>query len=134
MADISITATSFRCGTDATVRLYTAGASLTPGMPVYQNTSDLEVYGCDNDASASAKCIGIAASYGTDGGGVVVQTAGSCTLGGTLTKGLYYYVSGNAGGVAPVADVTSSKYVTTIGYASSTTVLVIDIKDTQVTV
>lgn len=55
------------------------------------------------------------ASRGTDRGPI--------TIGATLTAGVAYYCSGTAGGIAPVADVTTGWYVTIVGIATSTTVL-----------
>lgn len=125
MADVSITAANVRPSTDAKVRVVTAGATVTAGQPVYKDTSDSNEWkGCDNDAAASAKCEGIAMTNAADGEGLVILTEGSWTAGGTLTKGTVYFVSGNAGGIAPAADVTSAKYVTPIGVASSTSVMI----------
>ena len=55
--------------------------------------------------------------------GVVAVRDVYFTPGATLTNGIAYYVSQNAGAIAPVADIGSGNYATVIGIARSTTIL-----------
>jgi hypothetical protein len=52
-----------------------------------------------------------------------VQTAGTLTLGATMTAGTVYYLSDTPGGICPLADVGAGEYVEVIGVATSTTVM-----------
>ena len=63
---------------------------------------------------------------------VAVCTAGPVTIGATIAAGLFYYLSGTAGGICPIADVAAGDYPCVIGYGLSTTVLQVAINYTGV--
>jgi predicted lysophospholipase L1 biosynthesis ABC-type transport system permease subunit len=80
-----------------------------------------------NSGTAAARVpIGIAAHASLAGQPLTVQYDGLITLGAVLTAGVAYYLSGTAGGICPVADLTTGNYPTIIGIATTTSVL--DIK------
>jgi hypothetical protein len=53
-------------------------------------------------------------------GPVVVARAGTeVNLGATLAIGTVYAVSANLGGIAPISDLLSTEYITTLGTAKT---------------
>ena len=52
-----------------------------------------------------------------------MQTGGKITIGATVVPGTMYGISATAGGICPMADLTTGNYVTPLGLAISTTVL-----------
>jgi hypothetical protein len=125
MADISITGTSTVAGSGARIVEGTAGAALTGGQVVYLDsaTNTYKLADCNSATAAVRSPAGIALHSAASGQPIAVQTAGSLTLGGTLTAGVVYYLSGTPGGVRPVADNTTGDYPVALGIATSTTVL-----------
>lgn len=133
MTDISITAANVIAGSNATIRHGTAGATITAGQVVYLDQATTGRWKLADGDSASAESragavAGIALNGASDGQPIAVQTAGDITIGGTLTAGDPYYLSGTAGGICPAADVTGGVYNTLLGLASSATVLALDIQ------
>lgn len=124
-ADISITAANVAPGAGAVTNTGTAGEALTAGQLVYKKASDGKYYKADcNSATAEVRVASAIAVTGSAAGQpVVVQKGGSLTIGGTLTAGVAYYLSGTAGGLRPVADNTTGDYPEIVGIATSTTVL-----------
>ncbi len=98
----------------------------TRGQLVYEDSANGGKFNlCDNDAAASGRMKGILlVDVGAGGQGVAALPGAVVTFAGAVTgatKGVVYYVSGTAGGIAPVADVTTGKYVTLALLALSTT-------------
>ena len=52
---------------------------------------------------------------------VTVQTEGEVDIGGTVTVGGVYVLSGTAGAIAPVADLATGDYTTVIGIGKTAT-------------
>jgi hypothetical protein len=137
MADISQTAANVASGSGSLkTELVQYGESVTQGMPLYQSSTDSKYYQCDaNDGIAKAACKRIALTPGTtDTYGVVAvpsTTSGKAliNLGATLAVGTMYAVSATKGGIAPIADISSTQFVTAIGFAVSASLL-----DFQVTI
>lgn len=132
MADISITAANVKAGGNAITRQGVAGETITAGQVVTLNTAGKFVKS-DNDATGLKDVVGIALHGASTDQPLAVQTGGDITIGATLTAGTAYYLSGTAGGICAVADVTSGHDVILIGLATSTTVLQLRITDTGVT-
>ena len=87
----------------------TAGATIagaTLPVPVYQNTTDNEVYACDADQAATIEFFGFAISDGTDGNAIIVQHTG--IVGGFtgLDEGEKYYVQDTAGTIGKTPGTT----------------------------
>lgn len=125
MADLSITATSVVKGSNAVVGTGTAGATITAGQSIYIDSSDSDkVKLADaNASSATATCRGIALHGASADQPIDYIISGSLTMGAILTQGRVYVVSATAGGIAPVSDLTTGWYTTTLGVATSTSVL-----------
>jgi hypothetical protein len=135
MADISITAASVLAGTNAIKVQGIAGAAITAGQQLYLDTTTNTWKLADNDAAAAAahQAAGTALNNAAAGQPISVQTGGDVTIGGTLTAGVVYYLSGTAGGICPVADLTSGHAVCTVGMAKSASVLTLGYQFTGVT-
>jgi len=120
--DITVTATEVEL-VSGNAASYTAGETITAGMPLYLSSwTDNRVYKADNNTGDSRKVelVGIALHAATAGQPIIVQTSGVIDIGATLTLGETYVVSATAGGIAPIADLSSS-YVSHIGIATDTT-------------
>lgn len=103
---------------------------------VYKDTtaSDVIKLADANSSSLTATVIGIALTGASTGQPVVYQTSGRLTIGGTITSGGVYVASATAGGVAPVADLASGWRTSTIGIGVSTTVLDVQIHNSDAVV
>lgn len=136
MADLSITAASVLAGATAKRKLGTAGATITAGKVVYLDESDSEykLADCDSATAAVRSPDGIALNGAADGQPLVVLEEGPITIGATLTAGTTYYLSPNAGGICPLADVLAGDYPVIIGIATSTTVLEVQIQEAGVAI
>lgn len=131
MTDISITAANVKAGAGAAIVHGTAGETITAGQVVYLTGGEYKL--ADNDGTGTTTPSGIALNGASDGQPLAVQTAGDITIGGTLTAGTAYYLSGTPGGICPVADVTTGDTVAQLGLAKSTTVLALRIQVPGVT-
>ena len=103
---------------------FNAGATIngaTLPVPVYQNTTDNEVYACDANVATALNFIGFAISDGTNGNAIIVQHTG--TVGGFsgLDEGELYYVQDVAGTIGT----TKGTYAILVGIAISETELII---------
>lgn len=125
MADLTITATSVVPGSDAVKVERTALSTITAGQPVYIDTSTNKVAPVDTDSATAAvrTVYGIALNGAAANQPVVVQTAGSITIGATVAVGTIYVASDTAGGIKPEADLAAGDYTSVIGIATSTTVI-----------
>jgi hypothetical protein len=124
MADLSITTANVRLKSAGRVTVQTAGESLVEGDPVYLAT-DNKWYRCDaNDGAIKARCGGIAlTSAAANGFFVMAQPGCDLDIGATLAVGETYVVSVNVGKIAPIGDLASSSWVTTLGVATATSTL-----------
>ncbi len=136
MADLTLTAANVLAGSNATTNLGTAGATITAGQVVYfdDTTKTYKLADTDSATAAVRSPIGLALNGASAGQPLMVQTGGDITLGAVLTAGVAYYLSGTAGGICPVADVTSGDYPVILGMAKSTSVLAIKIVEAGVAI
>lgn len=136
MADLSITAANVVKGTGAVPDASkVAGETVTAGQTVYLKASDNRWWKSQADAtSTEAAASGIALNGASAGQPLVVQTAGEITIGATVAVGGVYVVSATAGGIAPVADLASTNYLTVIGYGKTTAIIVMDVNPTGIQV
>lgn len=121
MADVTITAANV-AKTTGTIQNGTAGATITAGQALYEDTADsnkLKLADADN-TSTTATIKGVALNGAASGQPVsYLQAGATMDLGATLTVGTVYVLSGTAGGIAPYADLASNDYVTIVGYATA---------------
>lgn len=127
MTDLSITATSVKAGGNAIIAHGLAGVAITAGQPVYLDAATGTYKLADNNLAGAENVTGIALNGAASGQPVAVQTSGDITIGATLTAGSAYCLSATAGGIAPVADLTTGNVVIQLGLAKSTTVLALRI-------
>lgn len=127
MADLTITAANVVKGSGANLnRDGFAGESVTAGQPVYKKSSDQKWWKSQSDGTAAeAEVQGIASHAAAADQPLAVQTGGQMVMGATLTAGQTYYVSNTAGGICPYADLGTGDYVSPVGYAVSTTTLLV---------
>jgi hypothetical protein len=131
MADITVTAANVALGASTTpTQIVQYGEAVTQGQPLYRLAADGKWYRTDaNDGVAKAVVGAIALTPGaTNAFGLVAlpsSVAGQSlvNLGATLAVGTVYAVSANVGGIAPIADITSTQFVTVIGIATTTALL-----------
>lgn len=130
MTDISITAANVVAGTDAQTERGISGATITAGQWVYKDTSTGRYELADNDSATATVRVprGVALNSASDGQPLVIQKSGLCTIGGTLTAGVAYYLSDTPGGMIPVADLGSGEYPCLLGIATTTAILDINIQ------
>lgn len=131
MADLSITAANVVAGSGAKKATGTAGATITAGQVVYFDRTDSKYKLADTDsATAAARSpAGIALHASANNQPLTVLTSGPVTIGATVAVGDVYYLSGTAGGLAPVADVAAGDYPCVIGICTSTSVLNVKIQE-----
>ncbi len=137
MADLSQTAANVAIsGKNTKTKQVQFGEAVTQGMPVYEASADSKYYKCDaNDTLAKAACKGIVLTpASTNGYGLIALPATEdskslVNLGATLTVGTMYAVSATVGAICPIADITSTQFPTSIGFAVSSSLL-----DFQVTI
>lgn len=135
MADISVTAGNVLAGSNAKTKKGTAGATVTAGQPVYEDSSDnFSLKPADANASAAAaKAVGIALHGASDGQPLeYVYEDDDFTPGATLSLSVaadsgVYVLSGTAGGIAPVGDLASTMYPVILGVAKSTSKMILKI-------
>jgi len=134
MTDISITAANVVSGSDARTVAGVAGEAITAGQALYKAAATGRWMKADADAATAEarEAKGISLNGASTGQPVNVQTSGKITIGGTLTPGIAYYLSGTAGGICPVADVGTGEYVDLIGMATTAAVLDLEFNYTAV--
>jgi hypothetical protein len=128
MAVLTITAASVAKGARTNTKNGTAGAAITQGQPVYLDAATSTLFPADADVLASAAVVGIALNAASTGQPVTYQTSGPITIGATVVTGTAYYASTTAGGICLESDLASGDFATFLGFATSTTVITLDIK------
>lgn len=121
MADITITAANVLF-TSGTKEQKNAGAALTAGQVVYlDSAADTYKLAQADGTAAEVDARGIALHAAGIGQPATIARSGSViNIGGTTAKTTTYCVSAAAGGVAPLADLTSGQRICELGYATAT--------------
>lgn len=128
--DVSITASNVVPSANAVIRFGTAGATITAGQLIYQDTADTDAAGqgkaklSDANAAAALRVVdGIAinsASAGQIVAFVTYDPALQIAASG-LTANTILISSATAGGIAPSADLTTGWYLTVVAVVKSST-------------
>lgn len=129
MADISITASAVVPSSSATIASGKAGEAINAGQLVYKDATDSnKIKLADANSAAKVGVIGMAInSAGAAGQYVTYVTKDpELTIGGTRTVGAIYILSATAGGVAPVADLTTGWYSAPIAVVKTATAIALD--------
>ena len=128
MADLSITAADVKKTDTTLIAEGIAGGTVTAGQAVYRDsTASNKLKAADADVLASAAAVGIALHGASADQPLKYAIGGNLTLSSVMTVGAVYVVSTTAGGIAPVADLSSGDYVTLLGIATTATNLKISI-------
>lgn len=100
----------------------TAGETIAAGQAVYQDAADANKLKLAHAAGAVelAAVRGIALHGSLANQPLRIQTGGVITIGATLVLGEPYFLSQNAGGICPSADLGGSEFVSFIGIATTT--------------
>ncbi len=129
MANVSITPGSVLKTSTTVLEQGIAGATILAGQWVYRDATDSNHYKlADTDSGTEAVRLprGMALNGASDGQPLQIARSGSVTLGGTVTKAVVYYLSGDAGAICPIGDVAAGDYTCVLGIA--TTAALFDIK------
>lgn len=123
MSDVAITAANVVHDINFQSANGTAGATITAGQLLYLDAGTNTYKLADANASeAAATVAGIALHAALSGQPIRFQIAGDITIGGTLTVGGIYVASATAGGLAPVADLTTGMYTTVVLIGRTSTI------------
>ena len=124
-SDLSITTANFlpSASIAAKKEIGKAGAAITIGQLLYYDDTAASWKLADANVAAASVCWGIAGSAAAIGQPVIVITEDpDLTLGATLSMTApIYCLSATAGGIAPVADLTTGWYPNVVLIATSTT-------------
>lgn len=129
MTDLSVTAANVLKGANAKTRHGVAGATITAGQTLYEDSADnFKLKAADADASAAAaNCVGVALHGASSGQPLeYVYEDDDFTPGATLTLSVgtaipVYVLSDTAGGIMPAADLEAGDYPVFLMVAKSTT-------------
>ena len=135
MADLSVTAANVKLVSGPTEDI-TAAAAITAGQVVYKEAASNDAKLSDNDsATAEVRAIrGIALhAAAIDQPLKIAKNTAIVEFGAILTAGVDYYLSGTAGGICPRADVTTGDDPVRVGIATTTSRLLLDFADPDVT-
>lgn len=135
MAALSITAASVLAGPNAKKRRGIAGATITAGQAVYEDSADSSKFKlADADASAAtAKVAGIALHGASNGQPLeIAYEDDDFTPGATLSLSAagdtgIYVLDGTAGSIAPMDDLAAGDFPVILMVAKSTTKAVLKI-------
>lgn len=123
MADIVITSSNVVPGADAPWASGLLGETGTAGQAVYLDKSGaVELVKLAQATNlAASRAVGVLTNGGSSGQSCRYQTLEEMTLGTTMLVGSVLAVSSNAGGIAPIADVTTGCWITPLCVVSSGT-------------
>lgn len=110
---------------NGTRQLGVAGETITAGMPVYLNGSNLLMKADANASAAAAAAVGISLHGATVNQPLAYLGSDNEVLafGAILTVNTCYIVSATAGGIAPIADNATGWYLQVLGFAITTSTL-----------
>lgn len=121
MADLTIAAGGYPYEPGATTQRVTTGAVITAGSTIYLDSSSLAQLSDANASATTGHVDGIATHTADNGAGLTILVEGTLTLGGTQTIGTVLVQSANAGKIAPVGDLATGHYVSTLGVVVNAT-------------
>lgn len=124
MTDISVTPTAVKPANARTrIEEGVAGSSITAGQAIYADPADsykLKPAVATNQTQAK-NVVGIALNAAAVDQPLDYVVQGDVTFNSALTAGTVYVLGGNAGGIAPSADLAGARYGTILGIADSAT-------------
>lgn len=96
----------------------TSGATITAGQVLYLDANDQKLKLAKCTTEVEAEMIGVACSPAYPNQRVSYLTEGILDLGVNLTAGETYQLSVNAGGMRDVSQLTTTSFVTYVGYGN----------------
>lgn len=121
MADITQTPANVAAASGAPTKDGIAGATIVAGDVLYVDATDgNKLKRAVDSALASAAAVGVALNGGANGQPIRYQTGGGINPGGTVAVGETYFVSRNAGKIAPDIDVLTGVFRTALGIGTTT--------------
>lgn len=130
--DLSITAANVVPSSNAVIRYATAGATITAGQLIYQDTADVDAAGqgkaklSDANGSTALRVVDGLAINSASAGQIVAFVTYDPSLqiaSSGLTANTILIASATAGGIAPSADLTTGWYLTVVAVVKSTTTI-----------
>jgi hypothetical protein len=140
VAAISVTAANVKpFASDAVIRMETAGATITAGQLLYQDSSDsdkVKLLDVDSTGSAaSATLYGVAMAGASADDPIAVLIAGTFNCGGTVAAGAWYFGHPSAGSFTTTfSDLQTGDRSTLLGYATTTSLIKLVTTTTGITV
>lgn len=135
MVDISFTATDVVASTNTGhIQHGTAGGTIAGGQLIYQ-AADGDLEAAQADAATTDAILGVALNAAAAGQTVsyIGVNGTQVDFGGGVTLGEAYVLSAAAaGGIAPVADLTTNNYISLLGVGISSTAIMLAIANTGV--
>lgn len=123
--DVTVTAASVRPLDGCLVSAMRAGVTIAAGQAVALG-SDGRLVLADADLAQEIQGIAVAGAFA--GQPCPIAVRGPLMIGAGLVVGMPYVVSQNPGAIAPIADGDAGEFLTQLGVASSSSVLVLDIQ------
>jgi hypothetical protein len=129
--DLTITPANVSlAGTETRTLLVTFGETVTNGQVVYRKVSDNKYWKADNDVTVdTAEVAGIVLSGNSADGQGIIVIGGPITIGAATTAGVSYVLSSTAGGIAPAADLGTGDYISSLGHATTTAIIWLNLKN-----
>lgn len=119
MADVTQTAANVRVNAAGSRKKEVqAGETVSPGMPLYES-SDGKYYKAAASSATLAAAKGICNGYADNNDYVQIVQQGEMDMGGTLVLGEGYLVSSTAGGIMPLADLSTGEFPHLLGWATT---------------
>jgi hypothetical protein len=129
MSDLTQTPANVLAGNPSITGYGLAGAAIVAGNSIYLNTDGYWYPAQANSTSTVAGGLQCAIALDSAPGAAqpfTYQRSGQINLGATLAIGQVYVVAAdNAGAIAPYSDLASGNYVTVLGVAVSSSLLLI---------
>lgn len=126
MADITVSSSLVQPSATAPYETGVLADEFTAGQAGYLDGSVDRWKKATAIAQASAAARGVITHNGSTGQIGRFQTAETLNFGGGVTQGVVYAVSTNAGGIAPITDVTTGNWITIVGVGSSTNAILLN--------
>jgi Rieske Fe-S protein len=133
VADVTITPANVISTATTVMKSGFAGAAVTAGQVVYLDPADGKIKPALATADTTSKAEGIALNGAAVGQPVWYATEGPVNLGSVLVVGKLYVVSGvGAGSIAPSTDLAAGWRTSVVGYAATSSQLVLTRHNTLV--
>lgn len=133
MADLTITPANVAQGSGAKTETGIAAAAITAGQTLALDAAGkLILADCDSATALTRSPVGIALNGAAVGQPVTYVKKGVMAIGATVAASVPYFLSPNAGGICPLADVATGDFAKFLGFGISTTQIDVNIVECNV--